>query len=288
MLQAAPLIRPCLLSPPTRPLTHSHPPHSQATNTNTNTNTSASAIEEIQSRPKTQPFYSIIQRQTQLQYFWLIHTLWAYFFFKIPCLVQPQNLRQKDPNRRLIVSRFDQILSSVNCLRTLRRDKRDWWGQPQLHNESIPHHWNFDKRGRISGQILTSFGLKFFPAHSYARAKSRALVGVQLVLMVARRTHNTDLRQNTENWKILSLPKRCEMLKSFLTQRWMFYKHQIQKQKENVKSHSLHLTDSFSRRGGCSSFFGKASNCTGKLKNTIAKKRKIGQKHKSTRWKLHC
>ena len=29
MLQAAPLIRPCLLSPPTRPLTHSHPPSSQ-------------------------------------------------------------------------------------------------------------------------------------------------------------------------------------------------------------------------------------------------------------------
>ena len=161
MLQAAPLIRPCLLSPPTRPLTHSHPPHSQATNTNTNTNTSASAIEEIQSRPPTQPFYSIIQRQTQVQYFWLIHTLWAYFFFKIPCLVQPQNLRQKDPNRRLIVSRFDQILSLVNCLRTLRRLKGR---ATAVHNESIPHHCNFDKGAEFLAKFwVVRTGIEILP-----------------------------------------------------------------------------------------------------------------------------
>ena len=39
MLQAAPLIPSRLLSPPSRPLTHSHPPHSQVANTNTNTST---------------------------------------------------------------------------------------------------------------------------------------------------------------------------------------------------------------------------------------------------------
>ena len=59
-----------------------------------------------------------------------------------------------------------------------------WWiawepwdgikGRPTaLHNESIPHHWNFDKGG---AEFWPNFdegpGLKFFPPHSYPVAKS--------------------------------------------------------------------------------------------------------------------
>ena len=45
-----------------------------------------------------------------------------------------------------IVSCFDQILSLVNCLRTLRRLKGR---ATAVHNESIPHHCNFDKGAEL-------------------------------------------------------------------------------------------------------------------------------------------
>ena len=60
-----------------------------------------------------------------------------------------------------IVSCFDQILSLVNCLRTLRRLKGR---ATAVHNESIPHHCNFDKGAELLAKFwVVRTGIKILP-----------------------------------------------------------------------------------------------------------------------------
>ena len=103
---------------------------------------------------------------------------------------------KRTPYRFSLWPNFEQLV--VNCLKTLRRDKRELANHQTLHNESIPHHWNFDKGEELefSGQILTrGGGIKILPTAFLSRAKSPKswTCRVQLLLMVARRRHNTDL-----------------------------------------------------------------------------------------------
>ena len=161
---------PCLLSPTTRPLTHSHPPSSQrhkykykhkykhklteiwipygyyghhpAQNCDHwvkswscfwgcfgHTQSYFSHASEIVNFTQKYPAYCIYIGSPRHLKLWpsipsALRACFVYenlgWFDRRQCY-----LRQKDPNRRHIVSRFDQILSLVNCLRTLRRDKRE-------------------------------------------------------------------------------------------------------------------------------------------------------------------
>ena len=125
-----------------------------------------------------------------------------------------------------IVSCFDQILSLVNCLRTLRRLKGR---ATAVHNESIPHHCNFDKGAELLAKFwVVRTGIKILPTGFLCHhwAKSPALVGVQLLLMVAgRRAHNTDLerKKSEKYWESL---KECEktwkILQKYLKHCWIY------------------------------------------------------------------
>ena len=123
-----------------------------------------------------------------------------------------------------IVSCFDQILSSVNCLRTLRRLKGR---ATAVHNESIPHHCNFDKgAGFLAKFWVVRTGIKILPTwFLYHWAKSPVLVGVQLLLMVAgRRAHNTDLseRKVRNTGKYWKMRKTRKILEKHLKHCWIY------------------------------------------------------------------
>ena len=156
-----------------------------------------------------------------------VQCLWTFTLEGISVWAVSDNmdLVSKILKRCYIVSCFDQILSLVNCLRTLRRLKGR---ATAVHNESIPHHCNFDKGAEFLAKFwVVRTGIKILPTGflCHSRAKSPVLVGVQLLLMVAgRRAHNTDLseRKVRNTGKYWKLRKTWKALQKYLKHCWIY------------------------------------------------------------------